>query len=369
MKNKKISIIGTRAYPHNFVGTSGIEVYNEHVLSFFPETISTLIYVKSSYQKIILNKQTNENIQVIPLITVRSKVFESFFYSLFASFLTVFDGSSVVWYHGVGQALFSFLPRLFGKKIIITVHGEDWKRNKWTKVEQFLFGLIAHFVFLLPPNKTFVVGNSLQKKILLDFSVLACVANPGIDKNNEIRNTKLKNQFKVKRNQYLLYLGRIVPEKRLELLINSFLDLSKYHPKIKLVIAGGHGNTPGYETKIKEMIKGKPIIMTGYVFGNDKASLLMNTRALVMPSEIEGNSVSVAEALSMKKQVLISRNCLEKSFHELPGIFLFETEKEFKIELENVMKIEPEKVYLPQEIFNSYSWENTAKLYLREVPH
>ena len=371
MQLQKVSIIGNRAYPHNFIGTSGIEVYTENIVTFFPKSVKVLMYVKSSYQSTFASQTQEQNIQIKPITTIKSKVFESVMYSFFSSVLAAFDQSSVVWYHGVGQAMFAFFPRILGKKVILTVHGEDWKRSKWSKIEQLLFTLLAQWVFMIPPHKTFVVARQLQKKILLDFSILSTVAYPGITKNTPKKYTaaigSIEKKLGITQDQYLLYLGRIVPEKRLELLIDTFIKLSESYPKFKLVIAGGHGNLPEYETSITKRIENSSIIMPGYIFGYDKAKLLQHAKALIVPSEIEGNSVSVMEALSLGKQVLIAQNCLENSFYGVSGIFTFRNGTDFHSQMEKILKTKTQTVVLPKSIYQNYSWERTANSYLKEI--
>ncbi len=373
MKQYSVSVIGNRAYPHSFVGTSGIEVYCESILKFFPKRSKITVYVKSVYQALNTDKAGQDNIRIKQIQTFKSKVFESIIYGFLASILTMFDGSTVVWYHGVGQALFSFLPRFCGKKIVLTVHGEDWKRKKWSRIQKLLFKSLASFVFFIPPHKIFVVSKNLQKTILLEFGAFSTVAYPGIfffDTKNKVKMTdppSILKKINLRKDAYILYIGRIVPEKRLELLIISFQKLVKKYPQYNLVIAGGHGNTQEYNNTLIQSIKTKKIIFSGYIFGKDKIDLISNSKVLVLPSEIEGNPISVLEALSLNKQVLIANQCLDDSFKGLQGIHTFSDQDSFYLNLEKVMKNDSIRVTLPEFINKSYSWKKSALLYLRAI--
>ena len=51
--------------------------------------------------------------------------------SFFASLAAAVGPYDVVHIHAEGPAAFCWLPRLMGKRVVVTVHGLDWQRAKW----------------------------------------------------------------------------------------------------------------------------------------------------------------------------------------------------------------------------------------------
>ena len=51
--------------------------------------------------------------------------------SFFGCLAAAFGPYDVVHIHAEGPAMFSWLPRLTGKRVVLTVHGLDWARDKW----------------------------------------------------------------------------------------------------------------------------------------------------------------------------------------------------------------------------------------------
>ena len=60
--------------------------------------------------------------------------------SFFAALCSAFGRYDVVHIHAEGPAFFCWIPKLFGKRVISTIHGLDWAREKWK------FGVGSKFI-------------------------------------------------------------------------------------------------------------------------------------------------------------------------------------------------------------------------------
>ena len=49
----------------------------------------------------------------------------------FAALCSAFGKYDVVHIHAEGPAFFAWLPKLLGKRVVVTIHGIDWQREKW----------------------------------------------------------------------------------------------------------------------------------------------------------------------------------------------------------------------------------------------
>ena len=107
---------------------------------------------------------------------------------------------------------------------------------------------------------------------------------------------QIKDKWGLDAGSYLLYLGRLVPEKRPELLIEAFKELDT---EKRLVIAGGGSDTSEYETSLRVAAQGDPrVLFTGFVNGEPLEELYSNCYAYVLPSDVEGMPMSLLEAMA-----------------------------------------------------------------------
>lgn len=118
----------------------------------------------------------------------------------------------------------------------------------------------------------------------------------GVDAKEALPANVIKEKWNLEKGSYLLYLGRLVPEKRPELLIEAFkaFDTNK-----RLVIAGGSSDTSAYEKELRAAAQGdNRIVFTGFVTGEPLAELYSNCYAYVLPSDVEGMPMSLLEAMA-----------------------------------------------------------------------
>jgi len=208
----------------------------------------------------------------------------------------------VVHYHALGPAIFAQLPRLGGAKTVVTVHGLDWERGKWGKFATWFLRFCEHPAIRFP-NKTIVVSQTLKEyfdeKFGVETAMIPNGANPGIHRPpNKIK------RFGLDKHRYILFVGRLVPEKGCHYLLEAF---SRLDTEAHLVMAGGSSFSDGYVDSLMR-IKGNDerIHMLGYVYGDLLDELWTNAYMVAQPSVLEGLSISLIEAISHGKCVLVS---------------------------------------------------------------
>ena len=103
-------------------------------------------------------------------------------------------------------------------------------------------------------------------------------------------------ELSLDKNNYILFLGRIVPEKGLRYLVEAF---KKVKTEKKLVIAGGVSDTDSFMEELKESaLEDERILFTGFVQGQMLEELYSNAYCYVLPSDVEGMPLSLLEAMS-----------------------------------------------------------------------
>jgi len=299
ISNETIAIIGPKGIPKNFPGTSGIEAYIENQIPQLIQTGNRVICYTRRWAS-VKPITTHLGATIIPVFTINTTVLDTITYSLFATIHASCSNTTVVWYHGIGPAFFSFIPKLFHKKVYTTIHSLDWHRKKWGGIAR-LFLRLSEKITVFFSDNIFVVSTRLQDYYKTAYHKNAKVIKYALLPQKSVPPDIIRRKYHLTKNSYVLYLGRFVPEKRIEWLIGSM----QQHPNLTLVLSGGGSHSESYVRHLTALNRNKNIIFTGYVFGKEKAELFSNCRLFVLPSTLEGYPISVAEALAYGKRCLI----------------------------------------------------------------
>lgn len=223
--------------------------------------------------------------------------------SIVSSFAAAFGKYDVVHIHAEGMAFMCWLPKIMGKRVIVTVHGLDHQRAKWGKFASAYIMLgeknAARFA-----DEIIVLSSGVQKYFADTYARNTCFIPNGVREPKVRVAEQITEKWRLTRDSYVLYLGRIVPEKGEKYLIEAF---KKVKTDKKLVIAGGSSDTQSYMDELKEIAKSdKRIIFTGFVQGHIKHELYSNAYVYTLPSDLEGMPLSLLEAMSYENCCLTS---------------------------------------------------------------
>ena len=224
--------------------------------------------------------------------------------SFFGALRAAFGRYDVVHIHAEGPAFFAWLPKMFGKRVVVTVHGIDWQREKWQS------GLGSKFIHQGEKNaakyadEVIVLSKGVQKYFLETYGRETHFIPNGVNRP-EVREARLiKDHFGLEKDSYILFLGRLVPEKGIRYLVEAFKNVKTDK---KLVIAGGSSDTDSFMEELKELAKGDDqILFTGFVQGTMLDELYSNAYIYTLPSDLEGMPLSLLEAMSYGNCCLVS---------------------------------------------------------------
>ena len=206
--------------------------------------------------------------------------------------------------HAEGPAFFAWLPKLFGKKIISSVHGLDWEREKWK------MGLGSKFIKQGEKNavkysdEIIVLSKGVQEYFRQTYGRETRFIPNGVNRP-KIREAKLiTEKYGLHRDSYVLFLGRLVPDKGIRYLVNA---VKHVQTNKKLVIAGGSSDTDSFTKELRELAADdERIIFTGFVQGELLEELYSNAYVYTLPSDLEGMPLSLLEAMSYGNCCLVS---------------------------------------------------------------
>lgn len=209
--------------------------------------------------------------------------------------LCALRGFDIVHINATGPALLAFLPRLFGRKVIVTVHGLDWKREKWGAFAKFWLRLGARAAVLFP-NRTVVVSQTLGEHYRKHYGNKVVYIPNGVALPDIGTLAHVKNPLDLVKGSYVLFLSRLVPEKGCHTLISAFKRLKTDKT---LVVAGPSTHSEDYASSLRRLAKGdQRIIFAGAQYGPQKDALFRDAFLFVLPSTIEGMAIVLLEAMS-----------------------------------------------------------------------
>lgn len=320
-------------------------------------------------------KYLNEykGVQLKSVRTIDKKGLAAMTASLSAAVKTAFGKYDIVHFHAEGPCAMLWLPKLFGKRCIATVHGIDWQRAKWggfaSKYIKF-----GEKVAVKYADEIIVLSKGIQKYFKDTYGRETVFIPNGVDRA-EVREPQLiKDVFGLDKNSYILFLGRIVPEKGIAYLIEAF---KKLKTDKKLVIAGGSSDTDAFMQEIKRMARGNDrIIFTGFVQGQLLEELYSNNFVYVLPSDLEGMPLSLLEAMSYGSCCVVSdiAECVEV-VEDKAVIFHKGSVEELRNTLQELInnegRVNEYKSSASDFICSKYNWDNvvdkTIELYLRTI--
>lgn len=295
----RIAMIGHKRIPSR---EGGIEIVVDKLSSGLVKRGHTVVaynrkghHVSGREFESNINLKEYNGVKLKTVFTFESSKLNAVVYSFLAAVRACFSNYDVVHFHAEGPASMCPLPKLFGKRVIVTIHGLDWQRAKWggfaTRFLKFGEKTAAKYA-----DEIIVLSKNVQKYFLDTYGRKTVYIPNGVERSEIKSDALLKDKFGIEKDGYILYLGRMVPEKGAHYLINAYkcLDTDK-----KLVIAGGSSHTSEYMNEIKALAKeDERIIFTGFVQGEILEELYSNAYIYCLPSDLEGMPLSLLEAMS-----------------------------------------------------------------------
>ena len=310
-----------------------------------------------------------KGIKVRSVFTINCRGLAAMTSSFFGSICAAVGRYDVIHFHAEGPCAMLWLPKLFGKRCIATIHGIDWHRDKWggfaSKYIKFGERVAVKFA-----DEIIVLSESVQKYFMETYGRKTVFIPNGVNRSVSRRPQLIKEKYGLDQDEYILFLGRLVPEKGITYLIDAF---KKVQTDKKLVIAGGSSDTDVFMKELLELAKDDDRIrFTGFVQGQLLEELYSNAYVYTLPSDLEGMPLSLLEAMSYGNCCLTSDipECAEV-VEDKALLFKKSDVEDLREKLEFTCN-HPEKVKMLRDgaadfICRKYNWddvvERTLKLY------
>lgn len=306
----KIAMIGHKRIPSR---EGGIEIVVEELSTRLAALGNTVhVYNRRGHhvagKELAVTKESKSSrnykgIKIITVPTFQNGMLNAFAYSVLASVRALFCRYDCIHYHAEGPCAMLWLPHLFGIRTVATIHGLDWQRAKWggfarkyLKFGERTAAKYADEIIVLSDNVKRYFHDTYHRKV----SFIPNGVTKPVPKDDHV----IQEEWDLKKDKYLLFVGRIVPEKGLQYLIDAYLLTATDK---KLVVAGGSSHSGEFFLEMKKKAgEDNRIIFTNFVQGEELEELYSNAYLYVLPSDLEGMPISLLEAMSYGNCCLVS---------------------------------------------------------------
>lgn len=349
-----IKMIGHKRVPGR---EGGIEVVVEALATRMAE-LGHDVTLYNRHKKGYKAPKIYKGVKIVDIPTIEKKSTDAAVYSFLASIRVLFGKCDVIHYHAIGPSAFLLIPHLFRKKIVVTVHGLNYKTPKW-KGFGAKFMMFGERVVAKYADKVIVLSQEQKKYFKQKYNRETIYIPNGTTIEEFEPADEIITKYNLKKDSYILFLSRVVPGKGLEYLLDAYRDIDS---DLKLVVAGDAGYVSDFRQMIEEKAKlDSRVKLIGFVDGKALKELYSNARLFVFPSEAEGMPMCLLEALSYNCQCLVSDipENLEVG-KEYVKSFKSKDTDDLKVKLQQCLS-EKKQVNSRQYIIDNYSWDTIVK--------
>jgi len=362
----KIAFIGQKGIPAK---SGGIEKHVEEVaVRMAKEGHEVFVYARNNYTEKGL--ENFQGVKLIHLPSISTKHLDAISHTFLATLHALFCKYDVVHYHGIGPTLLSFVPKFLkpSAKVVATFHCQDYYHQKWGMIARSVLKL-GEFITCKIPDKTIAVSKSLALLAKEKYGT-ETILIPNGAKISYCQEVDAISAWNLKDKKYILSQGRLIKHKGVHYLIEAFKqleDTSRIPNNFKLVIVGDGFHTDDYVRYLHTIAKGREnIIFTGTQTGEAMEQLFSHAYLFVQPSESEGMSLSLLEAMGHGLTPLVSDikenlDVIEKEGFSFVSKSVIDLRDRLAYLLSKPAEVEKIGKMAKKRIQDEFSWDSIAK--------
>jgi len=291
----KIAMLGQKGIPATY---GGIERHVEELATRLVDRgHDVTVYCRPYYTKM---HGDYRGIRLVTIPSVRTKHLDTATHCALCMPHILSQNYDIVHFHALGPSLFAGIPRIRGSRSVVTVHGLDWQREKWGSLATWVLKRCEYTAANFP-DRTIVVSKALREHFrTVHEKFVTYIPNGTVLPH--VRRAEKITEMGLTPGNYILFVGRLVPEKGCHYLLDAYARLDT---DVELVVAGGTSFSTDYVESLHER-GGERVRFLGYVYGDVLDELYSNARIFVLPSDIEGLPIALLEAMSFGNCCLTS---------------------------------------------------------------
>jgi glycosyltransferase involved in cell wall biosynthesis len=293
-----IAFLGTRGVPASY---SGFETFVEQLGVRLVER-GHKVTVFNRYPFVPLREKYYRGMRIIRLRTIQRKSLDTLLHTFLSCLLLPFVRPDVVYICGVGNAIFCGMVRMLGIPVVINVDGEDWARKKWSgfavkwlKASEAWACRLASVVIA----DAKVIEERYRRIYRRETVLIPYGANVRLEEEG----TETLKKFGLEPRKYVLFVGRMVPENRADLLIEAFRAVPRASG-VKVAIAGDAPYSDDYKRELVALADDR-IVFTGYAFDEAYRELSRHCLFYVLASGVEGTRPVLLDQMGFGNCVVV----------------------------------------------------------------
>ena len=356
-KELTIAMIGIKAIPARFGGFE--TAVDETARGMVRLGHDVVVYNRSGMSEHL--GATYDGVRLVTLPTLKSKNLSTIAHAFLATVHVVFHRVDVVHYFTTGATLFAPIPRLFGMKVVCSVDGTDWQRGKWGRFARWYLRLSERLSVLFCHG---LVADSrdVVRYYREAYHSESCLIAYGM---RETRSEGLDwlERFDLKSREYVLFVGRLVPENNVHHLLRAFENTRSDK---KLVIVGDDPWEKEYVGLLKST-RDPRVVFTGGVYGEGYEQLQRNAYLFALPDEVGGTHPALVEAMGFGNCVLVNDTPSNLEVIDDAGFSYRGAEgaddlqKQLQMLIDNPQTVQVYRTKAGQRALMNYNWENVVR--------
>lgn len=288
-RSLRVAMIGLRGIPATY---GGVERAVEELAAHLAERgHQVTVYARAAYSE--PGQKSFRGVDIIRLPQVNTKHLEAASHTTLALAHALTQRKfDLVHLHATGPGALAPLARAARVPVVVTIQGLDWRREKWGPSARLVLRLASKLA-VTGSDQAIVVSRELERHYRDEFGAATSYIPNGVSPQEPP--SSMPDGLDLAPDSYVLFLGRLVPEKHVHTLIRAYRRVEGSTP---LVIAGPGTHSPDYVAELSRLAADDARVrLLGPRYGEEKAWLLHNARAFVQPSSIEGLPIALLEAL------------------------------------------------------------------------
>ena len=285
---KQIAFLGIRGIPGRY---SGFETFVEELgPRLVRDGWDVTVYCRSHlYPERVGQCQ---GMKLVYLPAIRSKSLETITHTLLCCVHAIVHRFDLIYLCGVGNALASWILHLGGSRVVINVDGDDFRRPKWHWFARWWLRKSERWATRLA-DRVIADNTAIQKRYEQSYGFTPDLIGYGSPLAERPKSTETLKTLGLRDREYILCVGRISPENRVDLLVRAHKISGISTP---LVIVGSYG----YETRYYEECRraaAPNVIFAGPIYGDGYRELSLHSKMFVLPAAIEATRVVLVDQL------------------------------------------------------------------------
>lgn len=357
-----VAIAGSRGIPNRY---GGFEAFAENLSQRLVERgYRVSVYCRSTFSRPGDDQLVDPRIRRVVLPSLPTKHLDTPIHTLLSMLHVIFTDADVVLIVNSANSPFAWLPRLFGKPVILNVDGLDRTRQKWGWLARAVL-YACELISLVTPTRVVTDAKTIQdyyrrrygKRTTMIAYGAEVSSTPTTDNGFDLASRNLVPE------SYILYVSRMEPENNPELVLQAYKRLKTDWP---LVMVGGNSYDPAYDARLRSL-GGEQVMFTGPVYGEGYWTLQKNAGMFIFACEVGGIHPALIEAMAAARPVLYLDTESNRETAGNHGIVFVKDEADLAAKMEALMAQPHQRLRLGQSAAafarENYSWEAITDQY------